>query len=89
MLFCKHKLTVQEVSDLQRILEDVSYSCQSTLEDLDMPGRLTNVFVKDHGCADGLEKLYYSCGFVSTVHQKMLTNQLTQNFYHNAKIVRK
>ncbi len=63
LLFCKHKLSAQELSDLQRILEDVSYSCETTLEDLDMPGRLANGFVKDHSCADDMEKLYYSCGF--------------------------
>jgi len=63
LLFCKHKLTVQEVSDLQSILDDISYTCETTFEDLELPGRLTNVFVKDHGCADSIEKLYYSCGF--------------------------
>ena len=41
-IFCKHKVSVQEVTDLQGILEDI-YSCGSTLEDLDMPGCLTNV----------------------------------------------
>ena len=63
LLFCKHKLTVQEVSDLQSILDDISYTCGTTFDDLELPGRLTNVFVKDHSCADSIEKLYYSCGF--------------------------
>ena len=63
LLFCKHKLSVQEVSDLQSILDDVSYTCGTTFEDLDLPGRLTNVFVKDHSCGDSVEKLYYSCGY--------------------------
>jgi hypothetical protein len=63
LLFCKHKLTVQEVADLQGILDDVSYTCGTTFDDLDLPGRLTNVFVKDHNCTECIEKLYYSCGF--------------------------
>ena len=62
LLFCKHKLTHQEVTDLQSILEDVSYSCGTAFEDVEMSGRLSNVFV-DHDCTDGIEKLYYSCGF--------------------------
>ena len=58
--FCKHKLTVQEVADLQSILDDVSYTCGTTFDD-----GLTwnNVFVKYHSCANSIEKLYYSCGF--------------------------
>ncbi len=47
LLFCKHKLSPQEVTDLQSILDDVSYSCGTTFEDVEMPGRLSNVFVKD------------------------------------------
>ena len=54
---------MQEVSDLQSILDDISYTCGTTFDDLELPGRLTNVFVKDHNCADSIEKLYYSCGF--------------------------
>ena len=63
LIFCKYKLSVQEVSELQSILEDVSYTCGTTFDNLELPGRLTNVFVKDHSCADTIEKLYYSCGF--------------------------
>ena len=63
LLFCKHKLSVQETTDLEGILEDVSYTCGTSFEDFNMPGRLANVFVKDHSCADVIEKLYYSCGF--------------------------
>ena len=63
LMFCKHKLSVQETSDLQTILDDISYTCGTTFDDLELPGRLVNVFVKDHSCSDGIEKLYYSCGF--------------------------
>ena len=48
LMFCKHKLSVQEISDLQTILDDISYTCGTTFDDLELPGRLVNVFVKDH-----------------------------------------
>ncbi len=63
LLFCLHKLTIQERSLLQNILEDISYSCGATLEQLDLQGRLEGVCVKAHACNDPMEKLYYSCGF--------------------------
>ena len=63
LLFCKHKLISQEVTDLQILLEDVSYSCGTTFEDVEMPSQLSNVFVKDHNCTDTIDKLYYLCGF--------------------------
>ena len=53
---------MQEISDLQTILDDILYTCGTTFDDLELPGRLVNVFVKDHSCADSIEKLYYSCG---------------------------
>ena len=74
-MFCKHKLSVQEVSDLQSVLDDILYTCGMTFDDLDLPGRLVNVFVKDHSCADSIENLYYydfTSLFVSIVHQKKL-----------------
>ena len=63
LLFCSHKLTVQERSLLQITLEDISYSCGATLEELNLPGRLEGVCVKAHTCNDPMEKLYYSCGY--------------------------
>ena len=45
-----------------------------------------NVFVKDHSCADSIEKLYYYdfiSLFVSIVHQKLQT-QLTLISFHSA-----
>ena len=63
LLFCRYKITVQERTLLQTILQDVSYSCGATLEDLDLPGRLKGVCIKAHTCNDPIEKLYYSSGF--------------------------
>ena len=47
-------------------------------------------FRENHSCADCMEKLYTIHVdlnlFVSTVLQKTLRTQLTQNFFFNAKI---
>ena len=63
LLFSKQKLNYQELSELERSLDDVSYSCGLSLSELDLPGRLKGVGVKDHRCNDPTEKLYYSCDF--------------------------
>ena len=60
LLFSKRKLTLSEHTQLESILEDVVYTCGASLEDLDLPGNLANVVVKDHKCGDAIEKLYYS-----------------------------
>ena len=60
LIFCKHKLTHQEVSNLE---EESVYTCGVLFSDLELSGRLKNVCVKDHRCTDPIEKLYYSCGF--------------------------
>jgi len=41
--FCKHKLKPDELSILEKILEDVSYSCGAAFDDLELPGCLVNV----------------------------------------------
>ena len=63
LLFSKQKLNYQELSELERSLDDVSYSCGLSLSELDLPSRLKGVGVKDHRCNDPTEKLYYSCDF--------------------------
>ena len=63
LLYCRHKLTLQERATFQSILDDTAYTCGATLEDLDLPDRLAGVTVKDHSCYDMVEKLYYSCGY--------------------------
>ena len=62
-MFCSHKLNRQEIVTLTKCLDDVSYTCGVLFSDLNLPGRLKAVFVKDHACVDPIEKLYYSCGF--------------------------
>ena len=63
LLFCKHKLNSQEVVVLGKVLDDISYTCGVSFSDLDLPGRLKNVCVREHKCGDSIEKLYFSCDF--------------------------
>ena len=44
-LFCRHKLNYQEVVELGRALDEISYTCGVSLSDLDLPGCLKNVCV--------------------------------------------
>ena len=63
LVFSKRKLSVGEHSTLQSILEDVSYSCGASFDDLSLPESLSGVVVRDHRCGDVIEALYYSAGF--------------------------
>ena len=56
------KLKPDELSKLKKTLE-VSYSCGATFDDLELPGHLANVCIKDHQCTKPIEKLHYSCDF--------------------------
>lgn len=63
LLFSKKKLDLQSKVDLAGVLEDISYSCGSSFDELDLPDNLKCVCVKHHECNDPIEKLYYSTGF--------------------------
>ena len=47
LLYSKLKLTKKERADLEVALEDVSFSCGASLQDLQLPGRLDNVYARD------------------------------------------
>ena len=59
----KSKLNYPEVVELGKIINDVSYMCDVSFSDLELPGRLKNICVHDHKCRDLIENLYYSCDF--------------------------
>ena len=63
LVFSKRKLTAPQIRCLETILADVDYSCGALFNDLDLPAELDTVCVKDHGCGDPVEKLYYSAGY--------------------------
>ena len=62
LVFSKRKLSVTARSTLQAILEDVSYTCGASLDDLDLPDSLSSVVIRSHQCGDAIELLYYSAG---------------------------
>ena len=63
LVFSKRKLSVSARNTLQTILEDVSYTCGASLDDLDLPDSLSSVVVRSHQCGDAIERLYYSAGY--------------------------
>ena len=63
LVFSKRKLSIAARSTLQSILEDISYTCGSSLHDLDLPDSLSSVVIHSHQCEDAIEKLYYSAGY--------------------------
>ena len=62
LLYSKHKLSTRERSTLQGVLDDVTYSCGSQLQELELGGNLAEVYVRDVRCHDLIERLYYSTG---------------------------
>ena len=62
LVFSKKKLSAAARTTLQSLLEDVSYTCGASLEDLHLPMGI-QVVIWDHRCGDPIEKLYYSVGY--------------------------
>ena len=48
---------------LKAILDDVSYSCGASFEDIEFPDGLESVCIRDHNCGDPVERLYYSAEY--------------------------
>ena len=46
LLYSKLKLTKKERADLEVAIEDVSFSCSTSLQDLELSGRLDNVYTR-------------------------------------------
>lgn len=63
LLYSKRKLTPPEKQELQTLLEDVSYSCGATFQELDLPDSLSCVHILKNNCYDPVEPLYYVAGF--------------------------
>ena len=60
LLYSKRKLSVQEKTQLQAYIDDITYTCGATLQELDLPESFSCVFVREHNCFEPIEKLYYS-----------------------------
>ena len=79
-MYSKCKLSKSELSTLQGMLDDFSYTCGASLSDLGLARRLEEVVIRDLQCHDPLEKLYYSLRitsrYVLTVVQRVISAHL-------------
>ena len=60
LLYCRFKLSKKEQADLQTALQDVSFTCGAQLQDLELSGRLNEIYTRKISCEQPIEKLYYS-----------------------------
>ena len=79
LLFSKHKLSAAERATLQVVLEDISYTCGASLDELDLPDRLSTVVIRNHQCGDAIERLYYSAGYEDICIYCATTSNLVQS----------
>ena len=63
LLYSRYKLTRQEKTQLKAAVEDLSFTCGAPLQDLDLPGRLNDVYTRQLHCEEPIEKLYYSAKY--------------------------
>ena len=63
LLYCQFKLTTKERAELQSAIEYFSFTCDAQLQDLELSGRLNEVFTRELSCEDPKEKLYYSAKY--------------------------
>ena len=64
LIYAKHKLSPRQRKTLQDLLEGMSFSCGSPLQELDLPSDLVDeVFVRDLNCSEPIELLYYSAKY--------------------------
>ena len=54
------KLSKKEQANLQTALQD---TCGAQLQDLELPGRLNEVYTRKISCEQPIEKLYYSAKY--------------------------
>ena len=55
LVFSKCKLFVVQHHQLQRLLDDYSYSCEAKPEELDLGEQIKNVKIRYHVCGDSIE----------------------------------
>ena len=79
LVFSKKKLPPAARNTLQSILEEVSYTCGASLEDLDLPESLGSVVIRIHHCEDTIERLYYSAGYEDICIFCAATSDLVDN----------
>ena len=63
LLYSQNRLSSQERKDLEEAVADYSFTCGAPLQDLNLPGKLAHVYVRDMSCGDPIEKLYYTAKY--------------------------
>ncbi len=48
VLFCCNKLNFFQLTELEKLLDDIAYTCGVLFSEFDFPGRLNNVMMKSH-----------------------------------------
>ena len=56
LMFSERKLSQRQRKQIEDIINDISYSCGTTTEDLVLPDELSSVCVRKHDCSDHIEK---------------------------------
>ena len=94
---CRFKLSKKEQADVKAALEDISFTCGTQLQGLELPGHLNEVYTRTMSCEEPIEKLYYVakyagdymcvlCSLYVCTVQLMLTLSPSKST-HNAQIV--
>ena len=60
LLYGRFKVTKKEQADLQTALQD---TCGAQLQDLELPGGLSEVYTQKISCKQPIEELYYSAKY--------------------------
>lgn len=63
LLYSRFKLTRKERADMQVAIDDISFTCGAPLQDLQLPGRLSEVYTRELSCGEPIEKLYYTAKY--------------------------
>ena len=54
---------MRERTELEKALSDYVYTCGASLQDMELTGKLNEVYVRDVSCANPIEKLYYTAKY--------------------------
>ena len=63
LLYSPRKLSSTARQELATLLDDYTFTCGASLNDLELPSTLAEVCVRDLQCYDPVEKLYYSMNY--------------------------
>ena len=56
-------LTTKTNQERDEVLADFSFTCGAPLQDLELSGKLVNVYIRELSCEDPIEKLYYTAKY--------------------------